>query len=205
MTTSRDERGRQLLIAVALIGFCVALRLFDHWALRNTPLLGFVNFKPVAASALFAGFLLRNRFLALAVPLLSMGIADASIGAYQWQVMASVYLFFTLPAFWGPLMRRWFNPAALLGCSLLGSILFFVGTNAAHWLFMTDPPHTFEGLITCYAQAIPFFRPTVIGDLVFNVILFGAYALWLYRARAATPKPALSESAPFPTMGAGQR
>lgn len=204
MTTSRDERVRQLLIAVALIGFCVASRLFDHWALRNAPLLGFVNFKPVAAAALFAGFLLRNRFLALAVPLLSMGIADASIGAYQWQVMVSVYFFFALPIFWGPLMRRWFNPVALLGCSLLGSTLFFVGTNAAHWLFMTDPPHTFAGLITCYAQAIPFFRPTVIGDLVFNVILFGAYGLWLYRARVATPKPALSES-PFPTMGAGRR
>jgi hypothetical protein len=33
-------------------------------------------------------------------------------------------------------------------------------------------PKTLAGLMTCYAMAIPFFRGTLAGDLVFTAVLF---------------------------------
>ena len=64
-----------------LIGFDVAARLLLHLP----------NVSPIAASALFAGMMLRRRTLAIVVPLAAMLIGDAIMGFYHWQVMAVVY------------------------------------------------------------------------------------------------------------------
>jgi hypothetical protein len=37
--------------------------------------------------------------------------------------------------------------------------------------------HSLAGLLHCYAQGLPFFRYTLMGDLFFAVVLFGGYAL----------------------------
>ena len=82
-------------LVVFLIGFDVAARMLWH-----TP-----GVSPVAASALFAGMMLRRRALALVVPLSAMLIGDAITGFYHWQVMAVVYAALTLPALAGILAR----------------------------------------------------------------------------------------------------
>ena len=74
-------------LVVFLIGLDVAARLLLH-----TP-----NVSPVAASALFAGIMLRRRSLAPAVPLAAMLIGDAVTAFYDWRVMAVVYAALTLP------------------------------------------------------------------------------------------------------------
>src|SRR5712671_3573631 len=98
------------LVAV-LIGLDVAARLLWH-----TP-----GVSPVAASALFAGMMLRWRSLAPAVPLAAMLIGDAIMGFYHWQVMAVVYAALTLPVVAGMLARhvRAFHVVVptVLGCS----------------------------------------------------------------------------------------
>jgi hypothetical protein len=38
-------------------------------------------------------------------------------------------------------------------------------------------PRTFAGLLECYAAAIPFFRNSVVSDLMFAGAFFGAAAL----------------------------
>src|SRR5207249_4640450 len=75
-------------LAVFLIGFDVAARLMWH-----AP-----NVSPVAASALFAGMMLRWRSLALVVPLAALLIGDVIQGFYHWPVMAVVYAALALPA-----------------------------------------------------------------------------------------------------------
>src|SRR5882672_3466236 len=55
-----------LLLALALIGLCVAARMLPHVS----------NFSPVAAAALFAGAMLGRRSLALLVPIAAMLISD---------------------------------------------------------------------------------------------------------------------------------
>jgi uncharacterized membrane protein len=39
--------------------------------------------------------------------------------------------------------------------------------------------HTLEGLIECYVLALPFFRTSLLADLVFVGVLFGAYEYFL--------------------------
>jgi hypothetical protein len=69
---------------------------------------------------------------------------------------------------------------SLIGCSLASSLLFFAVTNFGCWLLFGGYAQTVTGLVTCYAQALPFFRNTLIGDAFFAGTLFGGYALFVH-------------------------
>jgi hypothetical protein len=56
-------------------------------------------------------------------------------------------------------------------------VLFFLVTNFGVWVVSGFYPMTFDGLITCYTAAIPFFQMTLMGDLFFVGIIFGAFML----------------------------
>jgi hypothetical protein len=60
--------------------------------------------------------------------------------------------------------------------SLLGSILFFFITNFGVWAGGFYG-YTAGGLSKCYVMAIPFFKGTIMGDLFYNLVFFGGYAL----------------------------
>jgi hypothetical protein len=57
-----------------------------------------------------------------------------------------------------------------------GAVIFFVVSNFGVWLQSGMYPHTLAGLADCYTLALPFFRNTLTGDLVYSGLLFGAYA-----------------------------
>ncbi len=61
--------------------------------------------------------------------------------------------------------------------SLASSTLFFLVTNFGVWLQGGLYPLTVAGLVDCYVMAIPFFKTTVAGDLVYSAGFFGLYAL----------------------------
>ena len=167
---------RDIVVFMLLVAAGAGLRLIC----RDLP-----NFAPVAALALFAGFFFRDAKLAVAVPLLVMGISDLFIGSYGWQMMAIVYGMLMLPAACGGPLRSllarnkrslWKPAAAVLSCSLGASLAFFLVTNFGAWVWFNSYPKTWSGLMTCYAAALPFFRYTLGGDLFFAVVLFGSYA-----------------------------
>jgi hypothetical protein len=63
------------------------------------------------------------------------------------------------------------------GAGLAASVSFFVVSNFAVWAVWSDMyPKTLAGLMTCYMAAIPFFRHTVGGDLIFTAVVFGVPA-----------------------------
>ena len=166
-------------------------------SLARVLLSDFPNFAPVAALALFAGYFFRSRAVALCVPLAVMGISDCFIGSYDWHMMAIVYGALMLPVFARGILRRWFSldegaspvraTAGLVTSSLGASIAFFVITNLGAWLWYGTYEHTVAGMIHCYAQAIPFFRYTLAGDLFFAVVLFGGYASAMSFTTATKP------------------
>ena len=57
------------------------------------------------------------------------------------------------------------------------SLIFFVATNFAVWLFSGLYPLDLQGLAQCYVAALPFLEMTVMGDLFWTAILFGG--AWL--------------------------
>jgi hypothetical protein len=137
-----------------------------------------LNFSSVAASALFAGAVL-GRPLALAVPLAALALSDCVLGFDDWRVMIFVYAGLTLPAVLGLFTRGFWKPIRLASLAVLSSVLFFVTSNFAVWMFSGIYARDAAGLVKCYIAALPFFQNTLMGDLFWTAMLFGG--LWLAR------------------------
>ena len=161
-----DNRSA-LLADLALIAFLIALvvlaRLLPHaW-----------GFMPVAASALFAGRMLRNPVLAPVVPLAAMALSGLVLAGDDWRISLVTYAAIALPAFAGMATRNWRGPLpsaiTLVGCS----VVFFVLSNFAVWAFSGMYSHTLAGLTQCYVLALPFFQNSLAGDLFWTAVLFG--------------------------------
>ncbi|MFH0852578.1 MAG: DUF6580 family putative transport protein [bacterium] len=165
------SKKTKIIIAALIILLAAASRLVKH------PF----NFAPIAAMSLFAGCYLGKKW-GVILPLAAMFVSDFFIGFYDWQVMLSVYISLALAFVIGWFLSKhlkWYNVGF---ASLLSSVAFFIVTNFAVWAFFSWYPHTFAGLISCFTLALPFFRNTLAGDLVYSAIFFGAYELILYLA-----------------------
>ncbi len=135
------------------------------------------NFTPLAAIALFGGVYLDKRF-AFVVPILAMLASDYFIGFYG--EMYWVYGSFVLIGLIGLWLRNHKKPLLILGGTLASSILFFVVTNFGVWMTPGSIyARNWSGLVECYVAAIPFFRNTLGGDLLFVSVMFGLYELLL--------------------------
>jgi len=59
--------------------------------------------------------------------------------------------------------------------SLISSVLFFAVTNFGSWMTSGMYPHTLDGLKTAYVLGLPFFRNSLIGDLIYSLLFFRSY------------------------------
>ena len=144
----------------------VLLRLLPHPA----------NFAPVTALALFTGtYCTRFSRWMLIVPIGAMVISDIFIGTYDWRIMSAVYGSFLVVGAIGIYVGKHKRLRSVLFSSISASIIFYLTTNFAVWLFGTLYPATLEGLMTSYLMALPFFRNTFLGDLFYVAVFFGAY------------------------------
>lgn len=138
------------------------------------------NFTPVAAIAIFSGAHFSKK-TALILPMVIMFLSDIFLGFYHIGVMVSVYGSFfacTILGFWLKKHQRWYTVA---GSSLFASLLFFIVTNFAFWMFTPLYEKTLAGLMTSYLMGLPFFRNTLLGDLFYVSALFGVYEIVIYR------------------------
>ena len=152
----------------------VYLFIFLGAALRFLP--HAANFAPIGAMALFGGAKLNKKY-ALILPIAAMIASDYFIGFYSWPIMASVYASFLIYGLLGLLARKKESWLKIGGAALAGSILFFLITNGAVWAFGSMYEHTFGGLMASYAAGLPFFRGTLLGDVFYATVFFGAYEL----------------------------
>lgn len=157
--------GWTLATALVLIATGAVLRLLPH-----AP-----NFAPVGAIALFGGAMLSRR-LALIVPVAAMLASDVFIGFYEPAVMVSVYASFLLTVLLGRWVGQRVGPLRVMGGSLAGSAAFFLITNAAVWAFGHGYARDASGLIQSYVNALPFFRNTLLSDLLYSSAFFGMMA-----------------------------
>ena len=134
-----------------------------------------LNFAPVGAISLFAGARLRG-WQAYALPIVLMAVTDPLLGGYSFAT-PFIYASFLLNVWIGSRLRSTENPALLGGAALFCSLQFFVLSNLGVWLAPHAYPHTLAGLGACFTAAIPFFRGTLVSDLVYTGALFGLHAL----------------------------
>lgn len=151
------------LTAVLLILFAAFSRVVPHPA----------NFTPIAAIALFSGVYLSKKYFFI-VPIAAMLLSDIIIGFHSEMIW--VYGSFAVIAVLGLWLRSHKSVGYIIGTTLVSSVIFFIITNFGVWLsgYYTM---TFSGLVECYTMAIPFFRNTAAGDLIYVGVMFGIYEL----------------------------
>jgi hypothetical protein len=166
-----------LLLVAFLVGFDVVARLLPH-----AP-----GFMPVAASALFAGRMLRIPGLAPIVPIAAMALSGVAMGPDDWRVTLVIYAAIALPALAGMLSRRWRGPATAFAVMLPCSLAFFALSNFAVWAFSGLYSLDWQGLTECYVAALPFLQTTVAGDMFWTAVLFGG--AWAVQSLPALARP----------------
>jgi hypothetical protein len=172
------------------IGWSLALLIVIAAVYRIIPDRPF-GFAPQWAMAVFAGAVIKDRKWALALPVLSMFISDllyqalylngfsAIPGFYdgQWQN----YILFALLTCIGFMMKK-LNVLNIFLASLAAPTVYFILSNLVLWAGWSGTrglgrPKTWEGLLLCYNDALPFYRNSLAATLVFSAVLFGAYYL----------------------------
>jgi len=160
-----------LVILAVLIALGVAGRLLPH-----PP-----NFTPMAAIALFAGFIFIKRYMAVVAVISTMLLCDyfafgsLSVSWFGSKSMFVVYLALLFPIVFKNFLQKKIGVLRIFGAALASSSVFFLATNFAVWAFSPMYEKTLEGLVLCYTMAIPFFQNTVAGDLIWSGVIFGTY------------------------------
>ena len=151
---------------ILMVALSIIIRLVPHPA----------NFTPIFALALFAGFYLSKKW-AIILPLSAMFLSGIFIGFYDWKLMLVVYGSIALAGLIGVAFKNNRNILTVVTSTLLASILFFVTTNFAVWYFSSWYTHDWSGLMLCYTLAVPFFKNSLMGNMVFVTIFFGSYEM----------------------------
>ena len=133
------------------------------------------NFTPIVAMGLLGGAYLKDKKLALFVPVAAMLLADILLGFHN--TMVWVYGSLILITGIGMLLQGRVTFLSAGAATLSSSLLFFMVTNFGVWLAGTFYANTFAGLVQCYTMAIPFFANSLAGDIMYAALLFGGFAL----------------------------
>lgn len=154
----------------SLILIAAVSRLFPH----------IPNFTPVTAMALFGGVYFKDKPSAFLIPLAAMFISDCMLELLTgWgfhSTIIYVYVSIALITGIGMYVKKNVNVQTVLLGSISSSILFFIITNFGVWATYSIQDGA-AGLWATYVKGIPFFTPTLAGDLFFNGILFGLFYL----------------------------
>lgn len=175
------------VLSIFFVIFEVLSRLAPHPA----------NFTPITAAAIFGGVYLNKRF-ALIVPLLTLALSDyllLYISPYNSPMInfskvvpisnmfhsTTLYVWgsFMISGLIGLWLKKRRKPLYILGGTVLASLQFFLITNFGVWTTTNMYPHNLGGLIESYIMGIPFYRNTLLGDLFYTAIFFGAYELFI--------------------------
>src|SRR5262249_9744912 len=158
--TMRDFDKPRFWLMASLVFGAAALRLIPH-----PP-----NFTPIGAIALFGGAHFADKRWAFGVPLAAMAVSDAVLRIlFCWRFDPVVYATFALIVYLGFLLRSVkIAPLRVAAAAFAAALIFYVTTNFAPWASSGIYPKTFAGLVACYVAAIPFFCPTLAGDLLYS-------------------------------------
>ena len=171
LSNTSDQTKSEFLLAAGLVVIAIATRLLFN-------AIHFYNFNAVVATAIFAGaYLSRSRY-GMIIPLVAMIVSDLIIGFYDAPQMLVVYGSFLLALLIGKFYAKQPSLLRFISVTLGGSLVFFLVTNFGWWPFYTGLyPHTWEGLIQGYAMALPFYKNSLLSDLLFSAVLFGGFEM----------------------------
>lgn len=148
------------LIFIGLILMAGAFRLIPHpW-----------NFTPILAVCIFSGYKIKPMGLALFLPLLTIFLGDLFIGIYEGMVW--VYAAYIAAIAIAIFTNKSNSVQSKVGNVIIGSISFFIISNFGVWMSGLLYPKNIDGLMVCYVAAIPFFKNTFLGTVIYSFGFF---------------------------------
>jgi hypothetical protein len=149
------------------------------------------NFTPVAAALLYFGA--RGSRRQLWVPFALLAASDVILTKFVYAYVFSwdhfvTWAWYAAILLLGSQLRETTSWLRVGGAAIASSVSFFVVSNFAVWACWNMYPKTLSGLMTCYAAGLPFFRGTLVGDMLFTAVMFGLPAVAAAVARS-TEKP----------------
>lgn len=136
------------------------------------------NVAPIGALALFSGAYFMDRKLAFLIPMVAMLISDIFLGFHP--TILFVYVGFALTVMMGFLLRNNNNAGKTMMVTILSSLVFFFLTNFGVWAMYDFYPNNLSGLVSSYVAGLPFLRNSLLGDLFYTGLFFGAFE-WMKR------------------------
>lgn len=167
-------KKQDLIVLSSIILVLIAMR-----SIFNIP-----NFNPIGAIALMGGILFHKKTTAFLVTIGALFLGDIILGLsspiYMDYMFSTTFLFvyvaFILMILLGTALK---NRASLISISLgsvVSAILFFLITNAGSWLAL-NYDRSLSGLMSAYSAGIPFFRATLVSQLLFSLGIYIIYNL----------------------------
>ncbi len=174
-------KNKNLLLATLLIVVASTLRLAPQPA----------NFSPLGAMALLSGAVIVTKYLKYVLPLAVLFVSDLILNntvLRMWypqtegfvlfsQYMIPTYVAFISAVVIGHFYLKKITFRRVLISSLGFSLIFFVISNFGSWLVPGVYPKSFSGLMACYGAGLPFLKNTIVGNLFYCGIFFGAYVM----------------------------
>lgn len=155
------------------------------------------NFTPIGGLALFGAAYFGRKYWAILVPALALYLSSLVLDntlyaqyyeGFVWFSNPFVYLAFGLIALFGLGIFSKISTPRILGGALGASAIFFLVSNFGSWLGNPMYAQDFSGLMAAFAAGLPFLRNTILGDLLYTGVLFGAYQWYLSNRTVAVAK-----------------
>ena len=180
MNTVMNKKNSTLVLSALLLIIAAAFtRLFPHYP----------NFTAIGAIAVFGGAVIKDKKLALLLPLGTLLLSDICLqlftstrgfyGTSQYFVYAAFLIITALATF---MQKRSIANIAL--AAIWSGVIFFIISNLGVWFSSDYYPKNLIGLGACYWASIPFYKNelfgnfllnSIMGNLFFLAVLFGAY------------------------------
>ncbi len=175
------KRNTSLYLSLGLLILACSL----YRALPDRPF----GFAPQWAMAVFAGAIIKDKKWAFALPLISMLVSDTLYQLLFQNGVGSIwgfyggqwlnYLLFTSMTVFGLMIRNNTTWTKIGAASLAAPSAYFLLSNFQVWASHGgyQRPMSFDGLMMCYADGLPFYQMSLLATPLFSVLLFGAYFL----------------------------
>ena len=170
------------MLAYLFVVLAIAVRFMPHpWM-----------FTPLTASLLYFGARGPRRFLW--APIVMLAASDVVLTKFFWHYAFTwdqlvIWAWYAAVLMLGTKLRENKNPVWIMTSALGSSVAFYLLSNFAVWAAYNMYPKTLTGLMTCYTLAIPFFKPSLVGDLVFTAGMFAVPVLFGALAEKASSGP----------------
>jgi hypothetical protein len=181
-----DQNKKSLAIISGVILLAALTRLIPHYP----------NFTAIGAVAILGGATLKDKWLAILVPLAALWVSDLILMntiyasytegfSFMYTGFLWVYGAFVVNALMGRYMMKLKSWKSMAFTGVSAAIVFFLITNLGTWI--TDPMYTkdFSGLMTSYAMGLPFLGAQIAGNLFYGAIMAGVLSVSLLKEQRA--------------------